>query len=67
MIPPAMALRVNPAIVLTPSFCLMFSLWNETVLTEMFRIAAISLLDRPSAMRCSTSRSRELSLRAFAI
>jgi hypothetical protein len=55
------AYRTNSAWLCKPSLRMKFSRWVSAVRGLMVRRSAISLVVRPSASRCSTSRSRGVS------
>ena len=54
--PRLMAYCVSSAVVPMPKLFDMLVLWNSTVLWEILRMDAMSLVDRPSATNCRTSR-----------
>src|SRR2546425_9297094 len=56
--PWVMAYFVNSAVVWRSSCAMIRDLWNSTVLLEILRRPAISLIERPSATSWSTSRWR---------
>jgi hypothetical protein len=56
-----MANRTSPETLWMSSFSMRFERWESTVLSETPSMPAISLLESPSAINCSTSRSRSVS------
>src|SRR5438034_8288296 len=62
--PSRMQYFVRPAVVRIPSLSMICLRWVSTVLTLTLRLAAISLVDLPSAMSCKTCNSRLVSLSA---
>lgn len=61
--PSRTAYFVSSAMLKTFSFCMMLRRWVSTVLTLTKSLAAVSLVEFPSASSCSTSRSRPESRR----